>query len=404
MSDKLTRQTCVVAVGRAEEALKNACDNYEKEIHSSIKRILVVNEAFTYSSEYKGDETNGNFEIIVFNFDDQELLKKFTQDLKNYEVIMHCRYEPSIQDYAKLIPYLENNFVQSPESLRVSTIKSEMRQAFNLHYPEISPRYKKIISTDEVVAENFRDFNFPVIVKPTGLNSSWLVNKCDDLETLVSTLKTSFDKLSEAYKQYYGSGLKAFIVEEFMVGEMYSIDAYTLNDDEIVFLPPTRIITSYEVGKDGFYCYRSMTDIDLTEDQIYQANLCVKKAILSVGLNNSTVHAELYNTPNGWKIIEIAPRIGGGKQFLCKEAFGIDHFYNDLLIHAGKKPNVIKSCNRSASGFSMYSDAEGVIKDIKGLDEARSIKSLKRLSLNLKPGDLATFASKGGDFVLMIVR
>lgn len=395
------KPVCLLAINRAEMPINDACDRYERDFGRPVKRLLLVNESYTHTDEYFGDETNGGFEIIILDFADTQKLTDFINNLQQqYEIIPHCRYEPCIQDYSKIIPLLNTPYVQSPKSLRLATVKSDMREAFLDSYPEITPKFVKITNSTEYDQETFKDFTFPVIVKPTGLNSSWLVNKCDTINSLITILSDSFKKIKEIQKKFYGVGEEAFIVEEFLVGKMYTIDAYVLADGEIIYLPPTRVVTSNEMGKDGFYCYRSLTEISLTDEEIREGNICVERAVLSVGIRNSTVHAELYLTQNGWKVIEIGPRIGGGKHFLYKEAYGIDHYYNDMLLHCGKKPNVDKKISRYASGFCMYPDKEGIIKSIEGIDDALKLNSTRRIYVAVRPGEKAIFASNGGRYVL----
>ena len=396
----LAAETCVLAIGRAEKALADACLKFEQQHKVTLKKVMLVNESFTKSDEYFGDESQGAFEIIVVNFDDESSLLNCTKYLNKFNLIAHCRYEPCIQDYARVIPYLDTKYVQSPASLKLSTIKSEMRKAFLSSYPEISPRYIKINKKEDVNPPTLSSFTFPVIVKPIGLNSSWLVTKCDTYDKLKKTIDESFDKVDKIYNKFYGVGEKAFVIEEFITGKMYTIDSYVNNEGELSHLPPTRVITSNEMGKDGFYCYRSMTQTFLTNQEVRTGNICVEKAVSAVGLRNSTVHAELYLTKNGWKVIEIGPRIGGGKQFLYKEAYGIDHFYNDLLIHAGLEPDTTILHTRYASGFCMYAEKEGLITSITGIEDVRNLSSLKRLHIAVKPGEQAVFASNGGRYVL----
>jgi hypothetical protein len=82
------------------------------------------------------------------------------------------------------------------------------------------------------------------------------------------------------------------------------------------------------------------------------------------------------------------------------EAYGIDHIYNDLLIHLGEKPDISHRWVRHAAGFNIYADKEGTIRAIHGVEEALKIESVLRLGVFAKKGDKSIFASNGGDFLV----
>ncbi len=96
----------------------------------------------------------------------------------------------------------------------------------------------------------------------------------------------------------------------------------------------------------------------------------------------------------------MGPRIGGYRQELYREAFGIDHYYNDLLVHFGIAPNVEEIVSRHAAGLNIYADSEGTIESIENVDSAKKIPSVVYINVCAKPGDTARFASHGGQFII----
>ncbi|HMT56167.1 MAG TPA: hypothetical protein PKD20_04815, partial [Candidatus Saccharibacteria bacterium] len=93
-------------------------------------------------------------------------------------------------------------------------------------------------------------------------------------------------------------------------------------------------------------------------------------------------------------------RIGGYRQELYMEAFGIDHYYNDLLVHYGEKPDLTRRWEKHAAGLNIYAKREGVITNIQGIEEACKLESIVSLKCYVKEGDKAVFASKGGQFLV----
>lgn len=391
----------ILAIDRAEKHLAIAIDDFSRTIGKRVECYLLVSNSYKASPAYKGNELPGIFEEIIVDFDDKKSLNKTVRDLfGRSKVVIHCRMEEAIKDLEKIIPFLDNCLVPSVESLEISTQKSKMRNVLQKKYPEITTQYKIVSTLDNLDESEFDEFKFPVIIKPNGLHSSYLVEKCVDIHELMKKLHMAFEKIESIYGREYGTGTISMLIEELIVGTMYSMDSYVDENSLSYHLPPIRVIPSAEVGRDGFYCYRTKTSIpELSEHDIEEAKKCVSKCIDAVGLTTATTHTELYNTKDGWKIIEIAPRIGGNRQALYGCAYGIDHYYNDLLIHYGSKPNMALKKLGFAGGFNIYADMEGTITSISGLDEARKLESAFRLDLNTKVGDKSVFASNGGVYI-----
>jgi hypothetical protein len=185
-----------------------------------------------------------------------------------------------------------------------------------------------------------------------------------------------------------------------MEGDMYSVDAYVNDKGQTWCLPLIKVTTAYSVGKEGFYSYRLDSYFDLGKEEEKQAQETASHAMLALGLRSSAAHIELFNTPNGWKIIELGPRAGGYRQDMYWLAYGIDHAYNELLVKIGLVPEVEAEMKAYSSCVNIYADQEGTITSIEGFDEAKKIPSVVRLSLWNKPGDLALNCGNGGKFII----
>lgn len=397
------QKVCVIAINRAKRDAAEACRRLATDFGVEIKAYMLVSSAFKNSPAYRGDETEGYFEEINIDFDDNNLISETIDAVSagTDVTISHCIIESAMNDYAKVIPFLKNALTQTPESLIISSEKSKMRSAIYSKYPEICPKFIVVSSHENFSQSMIEDFMFPVIVKPNGLTSSFLVTKCKNYESLQICLKKTFDVIHKIYDREHGVGDQSVLIEEFIVGDMYSIDAYVSDDaTKITYLPPVRVITSDEVGLPGFYGYERVVPTDLAPEDICDANECARKTIEALGLKFSTAHVELYKTSNGWKIIELGPRIGGYRQELYKEAFGIEHFYNDILIHYGKDPIMDIKWNKHAAAINIYADSEGTISSISGLEEAKKISSVVMLNQHSKPGDTSVFAVNGGKYVV----
>ncbi|MDO8266196.1 MAG: ATP-grasp domain-containing protein [Candidatus Saccharibacteria bacterium] len=394
--DKIT----IIAIDRAESEVGRAAKKLAENLSADVSAYMLVNHSYIGTPAYKGDETNGFFKEVVCDFNDTYELTKILNDICEGQVILHCRLEEAIQDYQKVIALLNNPYTQTVESLELSTKKYKMRKAISSKYPEICPKFVQIESQFDLNESLIQNFKFPVIIKPNGLHSSFFVTKCNNYNEVEENVNDIFEKLKSVYEREYGTGKPSLVIEEFMEGEMYSIDAYVTHNNDYYFLPIIRVVTAAELGLDGYYSYRHIVPTDLNEEEIAKANKCAKKGMEALGLKSSTTHVELYKTPDGWKIIEIGPRIGGYRQELYLESFGIDHYYNDLLIHSGKEPIVTHSHEKHAAGLNIYADYEGTILSIEGVEEAQKLPSVVSLKCHVAVGDKAVFASNGGQFLV----
>ena len=206
--------------------------------------------------------------------------------------------------------------------------------------------------------------------------------------------------MHDVYSRDLGRGNPSILVEEMIQGEMYSTDAYVNSEGKVYFLPLVKVVTAESLGLPGFYGYERSTPADLSPSQIKAAQVASVAAIRALNLNSSTAHIELFHSPEGWKIIELGPRIGNYREALYRESYGIDHYYNDLAVKVGLEPHIPEEPLAHSAAISIYGDKEGHITSIEGVDEAHKVPSVVFLKAHAKPGDLALFAGSGGQVVV----
>jgi len=109
-------------------------------------------------------------------------------------------------------------------------------------------------------------------------------------------------------------------------------------------------------------------------------------------------------TEEGWKVIELGPRIGGFRDDLYELSYGFSHTENDLLIRMGKKPRISKTIKGYSAALKLYSKEEGIITSIKGLKTMEKLDSfVKKITQPKKIGEKVLFAKNGGKGVVNIL-
>lgn len=393
----------ILTINVVEKELVRAVNMHSKTLKKNLKGLVLVNKNYVHQPGRPKD-TTGLFQEIICDFDNPDELQTILKPYSDRLLAATCRYEEAIQDFGKVIPFLPYIHTPSPASLLWSTEKPLMRDRLRNYNHALVPRYEYIEETDlPRLFEMVKNFHYPVIIKPSGLSKALLVSRCDTPQELKKRLSYTFRIINHAYAREQYPGKPGILIEEMIQGDMYSVDAYITPDGEIFCLPPVAVITAHSLGLPGFYGYQRNTTTNLEKNEVEAAFTACREAIKALNLSSTTAHIELFHTSQGWKIIEVAARIGGYRDALYREAYGIEHFYNDLRIRMGKKPKISRKQIAHAAALNIYANDEGYINTIVGIEEAKKIPSVISLSLNASKGDIALFSHSGGDPLITVI-
>lgn len=392
----MQKRDTILTINVVEKELVRAVAMHSKALGRPLKGLVLVNKSYA-EQPGRPKDTTGLFKEVICDFDNHNEVQNVLKPYTDRFLAATCRYEEAIQDFGKIIPFLPYLHTPSPSALLWSTEKPLMRDRLKNYDATLVPRYQYMEKEDlPNLTYLVKDFCYPVVVKPSGLCRSLLVARCDNLEELKKRLAYTFRVIKHAYDRDQYPGKPAVLVEEMMQGGMYSVDAYVSQTGEIQCLPPIKVVTGQAMGLPGFYGYERNTVTDLTEKEIQAAYRASISAIRAVNLSSSTAHVELYLTQDGWKIIELCARIGGFRDTLYREAYGIEHFYNDLSVRMGQKPKIKAKQFAHAAALNIYAEDEGYITGIDGVEEARKISSVISLEMHAEVGDIALFSQNGG--------
>lgn len=393
----------ILTVNIVEPALVSAVQKHSEEMGRELKGLVLIDTTYAKEAlerDFFRDST-GLFEEIYCDFDDPDELQRVLLPYTDRLLAATCRYENSMHHFRKLIPFIPYVPTPSESSLLWSLEKPLMRDRLSNYDRRLTPKYQYMEVTDiPNVTKLTADFDFPVIVKPGGLAESLLVTRCENEQELKECLRNTFRIIGEIYAREHRDSTPSVLVEEMMQGDMYSTDAYVTNEGEVFCLPLIKVVTAHSIGLPGFHTYRTIVPTGLSEDQVTAGFAASEAAIKALNLRATTTHIELFLTPQGWKIVELGARIGGHRAALYREAYGVDHFYNDLAVHMGKKPVMHDAPISHAAGSTIYADAEGVIESIEGIEEANKLESVVFVEAHAKPGEETLFAHNGGRYVV----
>lgn len=344
-----------------------------------------------------------DFELAV-NFESPRSIMDSLRPYESEIKAVTCRGEFNIAYFQRVIPYVPYLRTPTVESLQWATDKIQMRRRFMSYDRSITPKFKVVKDATKKTVKEIEDrLSFPVVVKPSGLAASLLVTIAYHPEELQAALRKVFSKIKRLNKENRKEKSEPqVLVEQFMEGTMYSVDAFVSSRGKVHFCPMVYVKTGKDVGFDDFFTYLTMTPTVLSKKSIEDAQIAATKAIHALGLRSTSAHIELFKTEQGWKIIELGPRLGGFRNTMYDLSFGIDIALNDILIRVPKRPVLRKKIKGYTAVLKSFAKKEGVITKIKGIKKVKELKTFYSLKQRHKVGDRVYYAKHGGRAVLEV--
>jgi biotin carboxylase len=397
LADDVNRNI-VVLVNDFYQGHADAMVKLSEILNRELKGIVLL-DAQVMAEHSNAPDPNGTFEQIVVDFSDDAAIRAALKQFEDKLLAVTATADKNQPYLQRLLPFVPYLLGPTESSLTWSTHKAIQRRFMERYDPTLVPKYQMIQAPNEV-EKALRRLAFPMIVKPTGLAASLLVTKVENENELRQAVSRSFAVLDDVYARDKGRGKPAMIVEEFMVGDMYTIDVYVNDVGRVWTLPLIRAHTAHTVGREGFYEYQADTHLELTEEQKAAGANAAIAAVHAMCLRSTMAHIEMYLTPTGWKIIELGPRQGGQRQDIYLASYGIDVCLNEWLLKIGLEPQVDAEQSSFSSTVYLYPDQEGVIRSIEGVEKARKNPSIYNLHVHGNPGDMALLSSNGGKWVV----
>ena len=400
--DEAKNRDMVLFTGSYLSVQRDAMKKLEKLLGKQITACVILDVSDTTAKKHVAVDPKAT--VIYADFSSTQKLQQALAPYKERFLAVTCRAEKNIPLFKKVIPHVPYINTPSELSLDWTTDKVKMRQLLRNYDKSISPKFAVVHDASKETLDRIeRTVGFPLMIKPSGLAASLLVTLCYHREELEANLKNTVTKINRIYKERKGRGEPQILVEEFMEGVMYSIDAYVNQRGVIYYTPMVHVRTGRAVGYEDFFGYMRITPVNLKPHKIEDAKKAAEKAIEALGMRSTTCHIELMKTEDGWKIIELGPRVGGFRHEMYQLSYGIDHSLNDILIRIPKKPIISKKVKGYTAVMQFYARKKGKLSRIDGINKVRKLESFKRIDVIKKIGDMCDFARNGDSPVFTIV-
>lgn len=252
----------------------------------------------------------------------------------------------------------------SEDTALKATNKAFMRDALKEAGVPI-PLYFRVKEKEEfkIAVENIHAFGYKCIVKPADNSGSRGVDLLNE--------KTDIDKAFDYTAQFSRSG--EIVVEEYMEGPEVSVETIALDGSVHVIQITDKLTTGAPYFVEMGHSQPSLLNEDIKKS-ISELAIVANKAI---GINNGPSHTEIKVTKDGPKIVELGARLGGDciTTHLVPLSTGVDMVENTIRIAIGEKPELSPKWNKG-SAIRYFKTGTGIIKSIKGINEAKTISGV----------------------------
>jgi len=270
-----------------------------------------------------------------------------------------------------------------------ATDKIRMRQCFSEHQVP-SPRFAELSGDMDYRGET-ASLPYPLVVKPVdsmGARGVRKIHSPDELERAVDEA-ISYSRTDRA------------IVEEFVSGPEYSIDALVQNGtvtihglaERHIYFPPCFI----EMG-------HTMPAV-LTEDKKREMEEVFSKGVAALGIDNGAAKGDIIYSKSGPVVGEIAARLSGGYMsgWTFPLASGVESIRGALKIAVGDKADRYDGSYRKVCAERAFLSIPGTVKSMDYIEEAYGTEFVNDLFLRVEEGDKVDFplnnVEKCGNFI-----
>lgn len=346
--------------------------------------------------------TDGYDMVVPIDF------SQLDQELESLEHLRHnvagllCTYENYIISKAKLGEYFHVPAL-TVRSAHLATDKALMRRAFEAYDPSITPAYELIESEDYAV-EFAERTGFPVIIKPTNLVKSLLVIRSDTVQELRRNVRYAQAEIGKLYEKYHIYDREPqLIIEQFIVGPMYSIAAFVDAAGHPHFAPGiVSLVSAQAHGRDDNYLYSRMLPAEVEEPFKKELYRVARAGIAALAFTSSPAHIELIQGPGGVKLVEIGARTGGYRPRMYRTSYGIDLEQTEIDVALARPVDLAKPSRAYTAVYELFPLTEGRFESVAG-QSVELIDKAAYYALKVKVGQEVGPAKNGFKASLIII-
>ncbi|MDZ7792329.1 MAG: ATP-grasp domain-containing protein [Spirochaetia bacterium] len=253
-----------------------------------------------------------------------------------------------------------------------------------------SPRFAKLPAGGEVDAA-LENLKLPVVVKPVDNMGARGIRRVDTLDEY----QTAVDRA----RRFSRTGV--VIVEEYVKGQEFSIDALALGDEVVctgiadrhIYFPPYFIEMGHTIPS------------NCDENVLEAVKEVFIHAVRALRIRNGAAKGDVKWDGRRAVIGEVAARLSGGYMsgWTYPYSSGVELTGNALQLAVGLQPQTLGPTRDWVSAERAFISIPGIVDSVENSDHARSIKWIEEMFIRVSPGDKVDFPTnnveKSGNFI-----
>ncbi|WP_406095231.1 ATP-grasp domain-containing protein [Streptomyces sp. NBC_01013] len=267
----------------------------------------------------------------------------------------------------------------TPRTVELVHDKAAMRAL--LRDTGLDPTPSAAVSSLAALRSFVAEHGLPCVVKPVHGSASVGVAVVRE----PSELPAAYER---AGGEFYGLSGRGVLAERFHEGPQFSVEAFSENAEHQVVA-----VTRKFSDPEHFVELGHVVPAELAPGQVESVHHTVGALLDALGVASGATHTEVVLTKDGPRVIETHLRMGGDEiPVLVREATGVD--LGDFLARQASGESVLPELRaalaagrlRSAAIWFAAAPSQGVITEIRGLDEARRTAGVDEVVLLAEPG------------------
>lgn len=264
----------------------------------------------------------------------------------------------------------------STEALGIMENKEKTRSFFANEF--FTPKFKLI--TEDVklpFALTYQKLKFPVVVKCASSTGSKDVLFAANMRKLDNNVRKLRSKNPN----------ETIIIEEYVVGDQYLVEVLVTNWKVLIGAVIKQEITR---GKRFIVTgYGVIAEVPASLEESLMD--LIDTIVSSLDFKNGAFHLELRLAEDGWKLIEINPRISGGAMNkMIQAAFGYSLVEETLKMLIGEVPSLEKSTNDYVFTQYVILNNKGILEKVTGKGRAMATPGVVEVYVKPKIGTYVT--------------
>lgn len=368
------------------------------------KKVMILGASYSQIPLYKAARRLGIETIAAsipgpysgFNYADRVCYvdiadpEAVTKAAKEYQVdgIATCSLDLGMRSIGAVCESMDLPGPGREAALRASN-KLEMKKALCASGVQTAAYYN--VSNEEQLEEALKHLSFPVIVKAVDLMGSRGIYRSNTPEEARENYKKTMEATSKNY----------CLVEEFIQGEIFGVEALIQNG-EIVYMLPNNIEAF--VGDTPTPVGHSVPFKDLKRLG-KQAMEQAERAIYALGLDNCPVNCDMIKKDDKVYVIELTGRSGAtGIAEMVGIYYQLDYY--EVILETALGIPVAEKFKRKVPGIpnlthTLMADRAGIVRQV--INENPDADDIIELSFNIEPGDLVRAYQNGRDRIGQVI-